>query len=312
MAATTILGALSVTAAPELPDIVATVDGDPITSVEVARLADTFILAAGNERSKMTADERKTTYREVVNEIINDRLLVKAAKGTPVTDTEIDTRYADLKKGYKSDAEFREQLIKVGQTEASVRENIRVATMEEKWIVSQIAGQDTAEPEEVERTYKENMKTFMTPEKIRASHILIQVYSGDSPAVETAKENKAKELVQRAKKGEDFDALARQYSEDGDTRASGGDLGYFDKSTPTMFGDAVLNMKAGQVSDPVRSKVGFHVIKVTERVPAAQMPLEEVRKRITTLVEAEKRRLAVQLLLESLRAKAKIEIFVSK
>src|SRR5262249_30213311 len=158
-------------------------DGDPITSSEVIRLADTLILASGKERSKMTPDERKAVYLQVIDEIINDRLLVKAAKGTVVTDAEVDKRLADLKKGYGSEAAFREQLIKVGQTEASVRENIRVATMEEKWIVSQVSGEDKADAVEIESTYKNNIKTFVTPPKVRASHILIQVFPGDSPAV---------------------------------------------------------------------------------------------------------------------------------
>ena len=306
--AATILGPASLSAAPELPDVVAKVDGDPITSSEVMRLADTFILASGNQRSNMTPAERRDVYLKVINEIINDRLLVKAAQGTVVTDAEIDSRYADLKKGYASDAEFREQLIKVGQTEASVRENIRIATMEEKWIVSQTSADIKADPTEVEKTYKENMKTFMTPEKIRASHILIQVFPGDTPAVVAEKKKMATDLAKRAAAGEDFATLAKKYSEDGNTRDNGGDLGFLDKSTPTAFGDAALKLQAGQVSEPIQSKVGFHIIKVTERVPPAQMTLDQVRARITALVEAEKRRVAVQLLLESLRKKAKIEI----
>jgi parvulin-like peptidyl-prolyl isomerase len=312
LVAATFFGSLAAFAAPELPDVVAKVDGEPVTSGEVIRLADTFILASGKERSKMTADERKAIYLQIVNEIINDRLLLQAAKGTVVTDAEIDQRYADIKKGYGSDAEFREQLIKVGQTEASVRDNIRIATMEEKWIVSQVADKVKADSEEIERTYKENMKTFTTPEKIKASHILIQVYSGDSPNVVAAKEKQANEVAKRAAAGEDFAALAREYSEDGNTRAAGGDLGYLDKSTPTAFGDAAFKLNSGQTSDPVRSKVGFHVIKVTEHVPATQMTLDQVRSRIIALVETEKRRLTVQLLLEDLRKKAKIEMFVKK
>ena len=164
----------------------------------------------------------------------------------------------------------------------------------------------------MEKTYKENQKTFTTPEKVRASHILIQVYSGDSPSVVAEKERKAAALAARAQAGEDFANLARQNSEDGNTRDKGGDLGYLDKTTPTAFGNVALGLKAGEVSNPVKSKVGFHVIKVTETVPARQMTLEEVRDRITKLIEAEKRRLAVQLLLEKLRKNAKIEIFVSK
>ncbi len=314
MVAATVLGALPLisAAAADLPDVVATVDGDAITSSEVMRLADTFILARGAERSKMTPSERRMVYLQVANEIVNDRLLVKAAKGTVVTDAEIDKRYADLKKGYSSDAEFREQLIKVGQTEASVRENIRIATMEEKWIVSQTSADIKADPIEIETTYKRNLNTFMTPEKIRASHILIQVFPGDSPGVTAEKEKKAKELARRVAAGEDFAALARQYSEDGDSRDSGGDLGYLDKSTPVIFGDAALKLKAGEVTGPISSKVGFHVIKVTERVAPTQMTLDQVRERIVALIEAEKRRVAVQLLLEGLRKNAKIEMFVTK
>ena len=142
----TLLGALPLFADTELPEVAAKVDGDPITAQEVIRLADTLVLGSGRERSSMSTDERHQMYYQVVNEIINDRLLVKAAKGTVVTDAEIDKRFQDLKRGYNSDTEFREALIKVGQTEASVRENIRVAAMEEKWIVSQVAGDDKADP----------------------------------------------------------------------------------------------------------------------------------------------------------------------
>jgi peptidyl-prolyl cis-trans isomerase C len=79
-----------------------------------------------------------------------------------------------------------------------------------------------------------------------------------------------------------------------------------------VFGDSVLKLKVGEFSEPIRSKVGFHVVRVTERVAPTQMTLDQVRNRIIALVEAEKRRVAVQLLLENLRAKAKIEMFVSK
>ena len=202
--AASMLGALSLSAAPELPDIVATVDGEQITSAELMRLADTFILASDKERSKLTPDERKAVYLRVINEIINDRLLVKAAKGTLVTDAEVDKRYADLKKGYKDDADFREKLIKVGQTEASVRENIRVATMEEKWIVSQVAGDDKADPVEIEATYKQNLKTFVKPEKIRASHILIQVFPADSADAVAAKQKLGQGTGQTRGRGRRF------------------------------------------------------------------------------------------------------------
>ena len=314
MVAATILGALPVFADPDgLPEIVAKVDGDPILRVDVLRVFDGVVLASGLEPSKLTPEGRKEPTAKVVDELINDRLLARVSKDISVADTEIDLQFDELKRSYPDETNFREELIKGGQTETGVRENLRVALKQERWLAQQLEGKITVTPAEVEKVYRESSIAFTNPEMVRASHILIQIYPGASEAVIAEKRRQVTTIADRLIKGEAFAPLAREYSEDTVTREAGGDLGYFAKDDvdPT-FGTAAFKMKVGDIVSPVRSKLGFHLIQLTGRRPAAPIPLEQIRDRIAKLIVSEKRKEELKKLLASLREKAKIEIYLAK
>ena len=311
--AATVLGALPLFAASELPDVVAKVDGDPILRVDVLRVFDGIVLASGLEPSKLTPEGRTDATAKVVQEIINDRLLTRASKDVVVSDAEVDLRFEELKRSFTDEMVFREELIKGGQTEAGVRDNLRTALKQERWLASQVADKITVTPPEVEKVYRESSLAFTSPEMMRASHILIQIYPGATEAVIAEKQRQIKTLADRLIKGEAFAPLARQFSEDTVTREAGGDLGYFAKDdVDPAFGNAVFKMKVGDIVSPVRTKIGIHIIQLTGRRPAAPIPLDQLRGRIANLIQVEKRKEALKKLLESLREKAKIEVFLAK
>lgn len=313
MVAATLLGALPLFAASDLPEVVAKVDGEPILRADVLRVFDTIVLASGSEPSNLSPEERKATTEQVVTELVNDRLLARASKDFVVTDAEVDRQFQDVKRGFADEAAFREEIIKSGQTESGIRENLRIALREEKWLAQQVAERVKVEPAEIEKTYKENIATFSTPDSVRVSHILIQILPGASPEVVAEKQRQLKSIADRIVKGEDFAALARQYSEDTATREAGGDLNYFTKeSVDTAFGTAAFKHKVGDVISPVRSKIGLHIIKVTGRRAGEPVSIDLVRDRIIVIIQREKRRVALQNVLASLREKAKIEIFLEK
>jgi peptidyl-prolyl cis-trans isomerase SurA len=106
-------------------------------------------------------------------------------------------------------------------------------------------------------------------EEVKASHILIMIKPDAAPADTLAAYNKVLALKQRIAKGEDFEKLAREFSEDPSAKSNGGNLGYF--TTLQMvypFEDAAFRLKPGEISDPVRTRFGYHLIKVTDRAPA--------------------------------------------
>lgn len=120
--------------------------------------------------------------------------------------------------------------------------------------------------EQLKQAYDEKVKQYAGKREIRASHILV------------GSENKARDLVKQLKAGKDFDALAKEASEDKASAATGGDLGFFteDRMVPE-FSKAAFALKKGQISDPVKTDFGWHVIKVTDERPVTIPDFEKVK-----------------------------------
>jgi len=133
----------------------------------------------------------------------------------------------------------------------------------------------------IERYYERNKETeFTTPRRVRASHILKRLGS-DAPTEEVEKTRAEMEsILARAKKGENFAALAKAHSDDG-TRDKGGDLGFFrNEEMVPEFSAAAFALKPGELSEVVRSAFGMHIIKLTGDEPAQIKDLEQARPAI--------------------------------
>jgi peptidyl-prolyl cis-trans isomerase D len=135
----------------------------------------------------------------------------------------------------------------------------------------------TVPPGDIQRYYNDNIQQFQTPEQIKASHILFKTEGKDEAAVR----KQAETVLQQAKNGGDFAALAKQYSEDEGSKANGGDLDYFGRGRMVPeFETAAFDMQPGQISDLVKSQFGFHIIKVIDKRPGSSRTLDEVRTQI--------------------------------
>ena len=132
-------------------------------------------------------------------------------------------------------------------------------------------------PADVQRFYNDNLPQYQTPEQIRASHILLNTAGKEEAAVR----KQAEELLQQAKAGADFAALATKFSEDDGTKANGGDLDYFSRGRMVPeFETAAFALEPGQTSDIVRTQYGFHIIKLVDKKPAVTSPFDDVRPQI--------------------------------
>ena len=140
-------------------------------------------------------------------------------------------------------------------------------------------------PAEIQAYYTAHADEFPSPERVHAAHILIKSDKNATPAQDAAAKKKAEDLLARAKKGEDFAALARQYSEDEGSKANGGDLGTFGRGAMVgAFDQAAFSMQPGEIRGPIKSDFGYHVIKVIEKFPAGKQTLVEATPRITSLL----------------------------
>jgi len=135
----------------------------------------------------------------------------------------------------------------------------------------------TVPPADIEREYNNNLEQYSTPEQVRASHILLKTDGKDDAAVKA----KAEELLKQARSGADFAELAKKNSEDEASAKNGGDLDYFGKGRMVPeFDAAVFAMQPGQISDPVKTQYGYHIIKLVDKKPATTRPFAEVRQQL--------------------------------
>ncbi|HPC84232.1 MAG TPA: peptidyl-prolyl cis-trans isomerase [Thermoanaerobaculaceae bacterium] len=146
----------------------------------------------------------------------------------------------------------------------------------------------TVPDSQIEQHYSSHLQDYRSEEEVRARHILVKLATPDPAGDEAALARASMIRREALKPGADFAALARQYSEDDGSKPGGGDLGFFTRERMVKeFSDAAFALEPGGISEPVKSQFGYHVIKVEERRPAAQRPLEEVREQIrTTLADA--------------------------
>jgi len=153
------------------------------------------------------------------------------------------------------------------------------------------------------KVYDEAIKQVGNEQEVHARHILVRAAAGDEKAGKEA-EDKIKAVIERLKKGEDFNKIAGEVSEDPSGKANGGDLGYFSKEQMVApFSEAAFKLEKGQISEPVKTEFGWHVIKVEDKRAKAPPKFEEIKPQIERYVVGK----AQSELVLKLRAEAKIE-----
>ena len=169
--------------------------------------------------------------------------------------------------------------------------------------VDQVRQTITVPEADITAFYQQNMPQYQTPAQVRASHILFKLEGKDEKAVQAL----ADEVLKKAQApGADFAALAKQYSEDDSNNTNGGDLDYFGRGRMVAeFEQAAFSMKAGEISNLVKTAFGFHIIKVVDSKPDTTRPLAEVRTEIEDQLKWQKAQAEAERLAMSLEATTK-------
>lgn len=217
-----------------------------------------------------------------------------------VSDMEAESFYTFYNTSLKVDylkvdpADFSEVVVTPEQIQAHYDENKERYQSEPKRTVAFIRyspedfqDQVTITRDQVEAYYEQHADMFEIPEQVEASHILIRVdETADETAVEDARKQ-AQAVYKRALEGEDFAELAKETSQ-GPSAEEGGYLGKFDRNSMIQpFSEAAFSLKPGEVSEPVKTRYGWHVIKVTNRFDAQVKTLDQVKEEIETRLKQE-------------------------
>jgi len=276
-------------------DIAVFVNGDPIPHAEVEAEADRWINAnKARDASKGIIFEesgreatRALLRHEVLESLIERRLIAQQlrADNLEITEDEVDKHLqARMRALGQTPGQAAQEIEEQGKTLGDVRERIRWHTLGvEKLYTVHAADKQTLSDEAALKLYNDYPAEFDREEERRVRHILIRVNPDASAKVKQAARAKMEQLLQRIRAGEDFAALAKEYSDDELSRNRGGDRGFSGRGFirgpgDDPFGDVAFAMKQiGEISDVVETRDGFHVIELTGLKEARRLSFEEVK-----------------------------------
>ena len=292
--------------------IVAIVNGEIITLSELERYRSKLrdgSEATGNQwekRAKIFESRRLILDRLIEEKIVDQQCKKLAIK---VSARDIDTAIEDVKRlNAVTDEQLKMALMADGVSWEDYRQELRNQIKRAK-LASRVVRQEfTVDDERLKRFYVQHIERFKKPDQIRASHILIMVPQDADDLLVEALRHKGETILERLRLGEDFQALARLYSDDASAK-NGGDLGFF-KSGELLpeFERITFNLQPGQLSGLVRTKIGFHIIKVTEKREGAIIPYEEVMEKVKGRYIGEESQRLYKAWLQKVKAESFIEV----
>jgi len=293
-------------------DTVAMVEGTPITREMLDRGVEQRRAQMAAQGQQIGPNQVSELEKRVLEELITGEILYleSVKKGITVTDTEVNDQWTRFKSQFPDKETFDRELKTRGLSESIIKEQMRRRMQVQKYVTSEFIPKISVPDTEIRAFYDENKQLFQEPETVKASHILIKV---DTDAKEEADAEAFKRIQVLKKKldaGEDFAALAKAESE-GPSSVRGGSLGYFRRGQMVKpFENKAFSLKKGEISDPVRTRFGYHLILVEDKKPAGTIPYEESKDRIRQVLTQQKLQQTVLAHIESAKETAKIERMV--
>jgi len=311
-------------------EIIARVNNEIVTRTEYVRSRDQLKQEV-QQQDPANADRAfAEKQRDVLRDLIDQQLLLQKGKDLGITgDTELIKRLDEMRKEMK--LETMEELEKAAEAQGAsyedFKQNLRNQIVTQRVIGQEVGSHLAMNKDDVKKFYDQHKAEMERPEQVRLSEILIapktpaKPAAGASPdakpeppseaeteAALAAAQAKAQNVLDQIHKGAQFADLAKKYS-DGPSAKDGGDLSYFKRGTLSKeLEDKVFALKAGEVTDVIRTKQGYVILQASEHQMAGIPPMKEVEPRIQDALYMQKLQPALRAFLTTLREEAFIDI----
>lgn len=307
-----LFGALSAHA--ELVDKVAAVvnsDIVPLSEVEQRAAPELARLAQEpdpKKRTELRAGILKASLDQLIGEKLVDAELKEA--NIELTSDQVNQAVEEKRKELNLTPEQFEQAIREqGYSMASFKEQFKHQLQRQQLIRVKVMPKVKITEQDLKSEYGRYVRAQGDDYEVHIRHCVVAVPANASPEQVKAAEEKAKALAKQAQKpGVDFAAFAKQHS-DGSSAADGGDLGFFKRGTmePT-FDKVAFSLQVGQVSEPVRTKFGFHILKLEERRADGAKTFEQAKPELQAKLQQQQAEKATQQYVDGLRAAAAVDV----
>ncbi len=289
--------------------LVARVNGAAIHQTDLDRAIAHFKV---NNRlpEELSEEQRLEVRKAVLDGLIGTELLSQEAQSSSIEipRSEIDAAISRAREGL-GEGGLAKEMSDRGMTAKDLELQVEKNLLVERLIRERILGTITISEEDLKRSYEENLEAMSRPEGVEANHIFVKLSPDYPEEKKTEARKKMATVVERLAAGEDFKTLARIYSEDA-SAAAGGSIGTVYKGqTIPEFETALFSTTEGAVSGVIESSLGLHLLQVTRKIPPGPMPFEEVKAQISESLRERRSFEAIQAMVDSLRSKAKVEIF---
>jgi peptidyl-prolyl cis-trans isomerase SurA len=307
------------------PDVWAVVNGKEIKRADVDKYYRTRVNPEGQEPSQ---EEALSLKLNVLDELINNEILLERAKklNLEASDGEVEDKFTELKSPYTEDEfqrQLRERNVSVSDLKSDLRRQLSITKLLNREVVAKISITD----QDVTEFYNGNKAQFNVAEpQYRIAQIVvtprkepqIRNRKNDDATNEAEAQRKVKMLMDRLNSGADFAQLAMDYSEDMNSAATGGDLGYVPESalnqSDPMLKKMVMGMKPGQVSPPLGLKDGYRILKLVTRESPGQRNISDpqVQQTIRDTLRNRKEQLLRSAYLAIARDEARVRNYLAE
>ncbi len=307
-------------------EIIARVNNEIVTRTEYIRSRDQLKQEV-QQQDPANADRAfAEKQRDVLRDLIDQQLLLEKGKDLGITgDTELVKRLDEMRKEMK--LETMEELEKAAEAQGAsyedFKQNLRNQIITQRVIGQEVGSHLAMNKDDVKKFYDQHRAEMERPEQVRLSEILIAPKTPAKSGVDgkpeppseaetegalAAAQAKAQDVLDQIHKGAKFEDLAKKYS-DGPSAKDGGDLSYFKRGTLSKeLEDKVFALKAGEVTDVIRTKQGYVILEASEHQMAGIPTMKEVEPRIQDALYMQKLQPALRAFLTTLREEAFIDI----
>jgi peptidyl-prolyl cis-trans isomerase SurA len=310
-----VLLALGVPGRAEVVDrVVATVNNETITSSDLQEAVEIFQHQMGQQTQEPLSQRDQTALeRRVLEDLIDKTLIDGFAKtaGIEVSEEEIDRAIGEvITRAHISEDDLQEALRKDGLPYDEYRNQIKDQIMKAKMVQREIRSRVNIKDGQIEEYYMDHPDEFRAEEGVLLLHILFPLPESPSPEVVSATAAEAERVRQEILQGTTFQEAAKRYSKDA-TAAQGGWLGFFRNGALSPEMEAgIRDLDEGEVSEPIETPLGIHLLMVEERTSGDVRQLERVRETIREKLFEEAAERLFEDWRKELRKNAHIEVFL--